>query len=187
MTLQERLPPGKYRLRVEDYERLAEAGAFGDQRTELIEGDVIVMSPQFRPHGYVKTELYDQFRDELRRVGSELRAVSEISLALHVDSMPAPDITLTSEPRGPKAIPLESVKLIVEVSDATLADDLGKKCRLYAAAGIPEYWVADVNGRVIHQMWEPRGDGYAQSRAISFGTPITSASIADLTLETKAL
>jgi hypothetical protein len=46
MTLQERLPPGKYRLSVDDFARLAETGVFGDQRTELIEGDVIVMAPE---------------------------------------------------------------------------------------------------------------------------------------------
>ena len=187
MTVQERLSPGKYKLRVEDYELLAEAGAFGDQRTELIDGEVIVMPPQFRPHGMVKLELYDEWLLQLRAVGSPLRPVLEVSLDLSETSMPDPDITLTSEPRGPKAIPLHSVKLIVEVSDTTLADDMGKKLRLYAAAGIAEYWVADVNARLIHQLWEPGEGGYGQSVAIAFGTPISPATIADLTIKTNQL
>src|SRR3954467_15472689 len=101
MTAQEHLrPPGKYRLRVADYLTLVESGAFEGQRTELIEGDVIVMSPQFRPHGMVKLELYDRLRDALRDMGSTLRPVIEFSLALAEDSLPEPDILLTTEPAG---------------------------------------------------------------------------------------
>ncbi len=187
MTLQERLSPGKYKLRVDDYGLLAEAGAFEGRRTELIDGEVIVMPPQFRPHGMVKLELYDELLIRLRAMGSPLRPVVEFSLDLSETSMPDPAITVTSEPRGPNAVPLRSVRLIVEVSDSTLAEDMGKKLRLYAAAGIPKYWVADVNGRVIYQMWGPNDEGYAQSRAIAFGAPIAATTITDLTIDTSAL
>lgn len=187
MTVQERLSPGKYKLRVEDYELLADAGAFGHQRTELIDGEVIVMSPQFRPHGMVKLDLYDALLLQLRTMGSPLRPVLEFSLDLSETSMPDPDIMLTSEPRGPKAVPLGSVKLIIEVSDTTLSDDLGRKSRLYASAMIPEYWVADVQGRVIHQLSEPNEKGYAGSQVTAFGTPITATTIPGLTIDTSAL
>lgn len=187
MSVQERLSPGRYKLRVEDYALLADAGAFEGRRTELIDGDVIVMPPQFRPHGMVKLELYDELLVRLRAMGSPLRPVVEFSLDLSETSMPDPDITVTSEPRGLNAIPLKSVRLIVEVSDATLADDMGKKLRLYAAAGIPEYWVADVNGRVIFQAWNPNAAGYTRSRTVAFGAPVTAATIEDLTIDTTRL
>lgn len=187
MTEQRRLPPGKYRLEVADYELLAEAGAFAEHRTELIEGDVIVVSPQFRPHAYVKTELYDQLRDALRAIGSPLRAMQEVSLDLSPHSMPLPDILLTREPSGSKAVPMPSVALVVEVADVTLASDLAVKQRLYAAAGIAEYWVADVSGRVLHQMWDPAGDAYGQRRAIAFGEPVTAATLPDLSIDTTGL
>lgn len=186
MTVQERIPPGKYRLRVEDYERLVEAGAFGDAKTELIEGEVIVLSPQFRPHGMVKMDLYDQLRDVLRAQGSPFRPVVEFSIALSPENMPDPDVILTSEPRGPRAVPRESIPLIIEVSDTTLADDLGVKLRLYARFGIPEYWVADVNGRVIHRMWLPFVDGFAQRDKVSFGDPLAAVTIGDLTIDTSS-
>ena len=127
VTAHDQLRPGKYRLQVHDYECLADAGVFSGHRTELIEGDVIVMSPQFRPHGMVKMRLYDVLRDRLRESGSPLRPVVEFSLALSNDSMPDPDIMLTAEPDGPRAVPLASVVLIIEVSDTTLAHDLGAK------------------------------------------------------------
>lgn len=187
MTVQERLPPGRYRLRVEDYERLVCAGAFGEARTELIEGEVVVLSPQFRPHGMVKMDLYDELRDVLRAQRSPLRPVIEFSLALSPENMPDPDIMLTTQPRGTRAVPRESVPLVIEVSDTTLADDLGVKLRIYARFGIPEYWVADVNARVIHRMWSPAVDRFEQSDEVAFGDPIASATIDNLTISTSTL
>ena len=184
MTFERRLAPGKYRLQVSDYRHLAEAGAFRGLRTELIEGDVFVMSPQFRPHGMAKMELYDALRDGLRQIGSALRPVIEFSLALSADSMPDPDIMLTSEPAGQDAVPLPSVALVIEVSDSSLLGDLDARMRLYATAGVPEYWVADVNGRVIHQMWAPADDGYAERREVPFGEAVTAATIPHLTITT---
>ena len=187
MTVQTSAPPGKYRLRVSDYEMLAGAGAFGECRTELIEGDVIVMSPQYRPHGMVKLELYDRLREQLREAGSSLRPVVKFSLALAEDSMPDPDLMLTTQPRGEKAVPLQSVALVIEVADATLSSDLGTKARLYAFHGVPEYWVADVKGRKIHQMWSPQEDRFTKSREVVFGDPIEAATIAGLVLDTSGL
>ena len=46
MTAQERLAPGKYALSIDDYVMLAAAGVFADRKTELIEGDVIVLAPE---------------------------------------------------------------------------------------------------------------------------------------------
>ena len=186
MTLQEHLPPGKYKLRVEDYTLLADAGAFGDYRTELIEGDVIVMAPEYRPHAYVRDELAYRLRRALEAIGSDVHVASG-SVSMANDTMPQPDIVLTREPRGRGAIPLDSVALLVEVSSTTLANDIGLKQRIYARHGVREYWVADVNARLIHQMWEPGENGFDRSHAITFGTPITSASIAKLMIETNAL
>jgi Uma2 family endonuclease len=39
--------------------------------------------------------------------------------------------------------------LVGEISDTTLASDLDEKKHLYAALGIPEYWVIDVRGRQV--------------------------------------
>ena len=188
MTTHE-LPAGsaKYRLRVADYLMLAEAGAFDDSRTELVDGEIILVSPQYRPHGMVKLELYDRLRDVLRSLGSPLRPVTEFSLAINEHSMVDPDLLLTSEPVGEGPVPLASVALAIEVADATAAKDLGIKARLYAAAAMPEYWVADVNRRIIHQMWEPAGDAYRERREVPFGTRIEAATIPGLTVGTSEL
>jgi Uma2 family endonuclease len=84
-------------------------------------------------------------------------------------------------------VPLISVVLVVEVSATTLDYDMKRKLALYARAGVPEYWVADVNGRVIHQLWAPTGDDYAQRREVAFGEVVAAVTVEGLRVETTAI
>lgn len=178
--------PTQYRakLTMRDFLLLDEHGAFAAYRkTELIDGDIYVVNAQYRPHGMVKTRLYDALRDALREAGSLFRPVQEFSLALSDTSTPEPDVMLTNEPDGSGLVPLASVALVIEVADSTLAMDMGRKLSIYAAAGVPEYWVADVNGRVVHQHWGPIGNAYVDHREVSFGIPLILETLDGLTIE----
>lgn len=176
------------KLSIQDYLLLDETGAFeGYDNTELIDGVVYQMSPQHRPHGFVKDELAYRLRRALEAMGSPLHVATEQSVVIEPHSEPEPDIILTSEPRGPGGIPAASVALIVEIADATLEFDLARKAIVYAAARIPEYWVADVNARVIHRMWLPEGDAYRERDRIAFGERIAAATIEGLAVETTEL
>lgn len=179
--------PGTYRLTVADYLTLADAGAFGDQRTEFLEGEIIVLNPQYRPHLMTKMHIYDALRDALRDLRSDLRPVMEGSVAIDERSMADPDISMTTEPDGIGAMPVSSIVLAVEVADTTLRKDLHYKSDLYARSNIPEYWVADVEGRVIHQMWTPTPEGYVDRRRHLFGETVTAATIDGLSIDTAAL
>ena len=97
----------------------------------------------------------------LRALGSDLEAWAEPSTRISDHSLPEPDIVLTRH-RGRGVVPLETVALLVEVADTTLDTNLGRKLRIYAEAGVPEYWVADLNGGRIARMWEPVEDGYGR-------------------------
>ena len=77
-----------------------------------------------------------------------LRVATEQSVAIDAFNEPQPDIILTAEPKGDGPIPLMSVAMLVEVSASTLTFDLTDKTRIYARAGIMEYWVVDANRRV---------------------------------------
>ncbi len=90
MTLQERLDPGRYRLTIQDYARLGEAGVFGDAQTELIRGEIIVMSPEWRPHMRIKDELAYRLRRALEAMGSTLAVGTGGSVALDDHLMPPP-------------------------------------------------------------------------------------------------
>ncbi len=58
-----------------------------------------------------------------------------------------------------------------EVADTTLEQDLGRKLRDYATAGIPVYWVVDVNAQVVHVMTQPSGGDYKRN-VLRFGEPL---------------
>lgn len=186
MTVQNRLAPGKYKLTVEDYEALAATGAFGGMRTELIDGDIIVMAPEYRPHAFVRDTLAYRLQQQLERLGSDLHASSG-SVRLADNAMPQPDIVLTSEPMGQGPIPGASVALLVEVSSTTLPADVSVKTRLYAAAAIAEYWIVDVSGRIVLQLWGPEAAEFTDQRVTSFGDDIASTTVSALTISTAGL
>ncbi len=178
----------KARLHVDDFLLLDKNGAFaGEKRTELIEGDVYYMNAQYRPHARVKAKLYDELRDWVRANISALTVMIETTVAMPPHNAPEPDLILTSEPDGDGPIPVTSVALLIEVSDTTLESDLGVKAMTYAAQGIPEYWVADVNGRVVHQIWAPGVSGYAERRVVAFGDGVVAETVAGLVVDTGGL
>ncbi len=97
--------------------------------------------------------------------------------------MPEPDFALLYEP-NPVLTPLghfrpSDIRLVVEVSDATLSDALTTKARLYAGAGIPEYWVVDVAGRRLRMHSVPGAEGYTQ--ITEFSESDTAAPVLALT------
>lgn len=175
--------PRKLGLRVEDFLLLNDSGAFDDYgKTELIDGDIYVMNAQHSPHARAKTKLAFALSTCLRNIGSGLEVIIEVAVHLNDDSMPEPDIVLTRW-RGKGPVPVESVALVIEVADTTLDRDLGRKSDLYAAAGIPEYWVIDLTeGRaLLHEF--PDADGYHGQLDILLTERLKSATIAGLEVE----
>ncbi len=163
MTAQDHLDTkNKHRLTVDEFLLLDREGAFGERSAELFNGEVYYMSPKHRPHARTVTHLVIALARALEASGSNLSVLTDISVRISDHDVPEPDIVVTDAPEGDGILPLESVKLLIEVSDSTLANDMGLKAELYAGAGVPEYWVVDVAGQVIHQMWSPNGMEYGE-------------------------
>ena len=161
------------RLRVADFLALAEAGALEDhERTELIDGSIYRVAPQHLPHSQLKMDLIFRLNDALRERRPNLAVFSETTVGMPPFDAPMPDIVVIERTAGTGIVPLASVRLIVEVSSSTLRDDLGTKLHSYAAHGVPEYWVADVAKNIVHQMWEPSGDGYARRETLDVREPL---------------
>lgn len=179
--------PERLRLRVEDFVLLAQSGAFDDYgKTELIDGEIFFMNAQWSRHARVKSRLLVALSNRLAAIGSDLEAISEVSVRLSDDTMPEPDIVLTSW-RGQGAVPVETVALVVEVADTTFDTDVGRKSDLYAAAGVPEYWVIDLKGNraLLHE--HPDADGYHGQLDILLGKPLIAAMIEGLEVPTTGL
>ena len=190
MTAQDLLrPPSRYKLKVADYLTLGRSGAFDGLRTELIDGEVIVMNPQTRRPLFVKSELAYRLRLALEAIGSSLFVAVDGTVELTGDShsLPEPDIFLTGAPHGEGFVPVGSVALAVEVAATSLQLDLVRKAPLYARNGIAEYWVVDVNRGVIHQMWAPEGEAYGRRQEVAFGQRIEAAAVERLGVETTGL
>ena len=180
--------PQPVKLRIEDYELLLRAGTFSHlAKTELIEGVIVEMNSQYRRHSFAKNELTYRLRRALEALGSPYLAQSETTVALPPHAAPEPDIVVTSAPQGDGYVPLESVALLVEVSDSTISFDLGARAEMYAAHGIPEYWVVDLPAAQIHQLWQPLEGRFQSSRSIAVGETLRSVKLPDLVIETDGI
>ena len=89
--------------------------------------------------------------------------------------------------RGAGPVPVEHVQLVVEVSDTTLEDDLGRKRQVYAAGEVPEYWVIDLLGHVVRQYWAPSDSSYAMEAVVPFGERLMAATLPYLGIDTTGL
>jgi len=157
--------PLPVKLRVEDFLRLDEAGAFNDYgKTELIRGEVFYMNSQHRPHARMKLAVYDALRNWISANDANFDVLVEATVSMPPYSAPEPDLVITSEPDGEGPVPVSSVRLVIEIADTTLANDLGVKASVYAENAVPEYWVVDVKAGQVHQHWAPEAGAYAQVR-----------------------
>lgn len=179
--------PFRHRLTVDDFLILDKAGAFDEVgRVELIDGEIYVLSPLFRPHGLTVVELTVAFSAALRGIESPLRLYAGLSARLDHHNLPEADLVIATAEDEDFASST-SVRLLVEVSYNSLRHDLKRKGMLYARTGVPEYWVADVKGRKIIRMSEPRDLTYMARDEFAFGAAIPSVTIPDLIVDTAAL
>jgi len=175
--------PLPVRLRVEDFFRLDEAGAFeGYGKTELIRGEVFYMNAQHRPHARMKSRLHLALAQALSRLDNGLEVLVEATVAMPPYSAPEPDLIVTTEAEGDGPVPVRSVRLLIEIADTTLDNDVGRKAAIYAENGVAEYWVVDLNGRQVHQLWLPRSGSYSERREIRLGQDAEAVTIPDLTV-----
>jgi Uma2 family endonuclease len=172
--------PGKLKLTVDEFLLLDKSGALdGYAKTELLDGEIWFMNAQLSRHARMKTDFAIELALVLRSMGTNLRPIVEVATRISDHSLPEPDIVL-SDYTGDDCLPLENLALVVEVADASLRIDLGRKLRIYAAAGVPEYWVVDVRNRKLHQMWSPEGKAYRERREVALGDAVQAETIAGL-------
>lgn len=141
------------------------------ERYELVDGALIAKLPKGGLHNHVVLVLAELFRSIFGR----LRVMEEKSIQIaDITNQPEPDITvMTRDSNGKNPAP-EEILLIVEISDSTLRDDLGRKAFLYARAGIRYYWVLDLQGRCIiaHRQPDTNYGLYTSIRSYRENEPI---------------
>ncbi len=116
-----------------------------------------------------------------------LERVGRIGSPLTLEtSEPEPDLTVL-ESTAPSPYHPASAALVVEVAASSLARDLGVKAAVYAAAGVPEYWVLDLAGRRILVHRQATKSGYTERFELAAGQRLTAAAVALPTLELDEL
>jgi hypothetical protein len=160
----------KHRFSVQAYYRMAETGVLHpDARVELLDGEIIDMSPIGPPHGGVVNRLLRLFA----RISSA-RVLVTVQNPVHLDDYsepqpdlmllkPAPDDYSTRHP-GP-----EDVLLLIEVAASSLAYDRGTKLPAYGRAGISEVWIVNLEDETIEVYREPNLAGYASTTLLRPG------------------
>ncbi len=177
----------QHQISVEEYYRMAETGALSpDARVELLEGEIIHMSPIGPFHGSVTKQLI-----HLLAAAARGRWVVAAQDPLHLDdhSEPQPDLMLLKpvpdfyRRRHPRP---EDVYLLIEVSDATLVTDQLRKLPIYGRAGVAEVWIVNLVEATLEVYREPNFTGYGSKILLHPGDHAAPQNFPDATVDVAA-
>jgi len=183
------VPPSRHLISVDAFHRMGETGILGPRdRVELIDGEIIDMSPIGVLHAAIVARLASYFSQRLGPMGV---VWCQNPLRLDDISEPEPDIAIL-RPRADFYMTAHpgaaDVLLVIEVADTSLAYDLGTKVPLYARHGIPEVWVIDAATRQTRVFRRPvssggtgpsGGSGYAEEMGVEPHEAVSCAGVVD--------
>jgi Uma2 family endonuclease len=173
---------------VEEYRRMGEIGILSeDDRVELIEGEIVKMSPIGKRHAACVARLTQTITLMLQRAAL---VWTQNPVELDEYSEPQPDVVVlkprddfygTAHPRP------EDVLLLIEVSDTTLEYDRKIKAPLYARTGVPEVWIVNIKEERVETFANPSGGAYEMTASFSRGEEVQSRSLAALRLSVSEI
>jgi Uma2 family endonuclease len=153
------------RWTVAEVDRMVALGAIErPERYELIEGAIVEKTSRNEPHWYGVTRPTRALRHVF---GLDQDIVNQHPLKMLKESAPEPDVLVFTGRAIHRPRP-EDVALVVEVSDTSLREDQGVKARIYARAGVRDYWVLDLVGRRLFVHRGPGPDG-SWGSVVAFG------------------
>ena len=161
------------RFTVEEYYRMAEAGILTERdRVELIEGEIVEMSPIGLRHSLCVAALSNLL---VRAVGDGAILWCQNPVRLFPDTEPQPDVVFI---RGPLSRYSQhpgpaDVLFLVEVSDTSYHYDRYVKLPLYARAGVSGVWIVDLRHDVIEVFRQPSWSGYGSAQQIERGGTVS--------------
>ena len=143
---------------ISQFNRMLETGVLTDRgpsKPQLFRGKIVYMNPPNPPHDDVISLLTEWAFESRARFSESLEIRVQLSMDLHdQDSVVSPDLMIvTSQSYSSRRPTASDTRLLIEVSDTSLASDTNAKRDLYAEAGVPEYWVIDIPHRslIVHR------------------------------------
>ncbi|PSN14094.1 hypothetical protein C7293_13225 [filamentous cyanobacterium CCT1] len=173
------------RWTLDDYHRMIEAGLFVDRRVELLNGLVVEMAPEGPDHVDLSTDADELFVEQARG-RYRVRVAKPMSIAA-TGSEPEPDIALVKRKSYRQGHPEPAdIYLIIEFSNTTLAKDTNEKRQAYAAAGIQDYWVANLKDKELIVYRQPVDGDYQIEQHLRQGT-VTPLAFPDIAVAVESL
>jgi Uma2 family endonuclease len=177
----------RHRFTVREYHRMGEAGVFHEEdRVELIDGEILVMTPIGARHAACVTALQEAFAPLRGRV--LVRVQNPVELDDH--SEPQPDVCVVARRESLYADrhpgPSE-VRLLVEVADSSQAYDREFKLPRYARSGIREVWIVDLAADRVEVYRDPESEEYRTRRALGRGESIAPAAHPEVEIAADAI
>ena len=176
------------RFSIEEYHRMGEAGVLpDDERVELIDGEVVPMSPIGKRHAACVARVDAGFHSALK--GQAIVWVQN-PITLPSGSELQPDIALLRprpdfyEASLPEAA---DVLLVIEVADSSSRYDRNVKLPLYARAGIPEAWLAGLVRRRLEIFREPEGGRYTRHEVLGRDASVAPLAFPDLLMHVAGI
>ncbi len=168
------------RFTTDEYHQMARAGILGeDDRVELIEGEIVEMTPIGARHAECVDRLTDLFS---RAFSDAARLRVQNPVRLGENSEPQPDIVLARRKSGFYASDHptpEDILLLVEVADSSADPDRRVKVPLYVRSGIVEVWLVDLEQDTITIYRDPTPDGYHSARVARRGDEVAPITFPD--------
>jgi len=182
------MPLSTRRFTVDEYHRMGWVGVFHeDDRVELLEGQIVEMSPIGPAHAGCVAALTGLLS---RRGGERVVVWVQNPVDLGERSEPQPDIALLS-PRAdgyrtahPRA---RDILLVIEVADTSREHDRDVKLPLYAEAGVPEVWLVNLTDSAVTVYRDPIGGRYATVDRARRGETVTSLRLPGVTLRVEEI
>lgn len=165
-----------YRITADEFLALTSHPPLNDVvgKLELVDGVIVHVSPALHPHSRYQSETFFRLRTAFGDETADGWVVRvELTVRLGDHTTRDPDITVLRNPGDKKGFGAsDDVLMLVEIAYTTLKTDLTHKRLNYAKAGVPYYWVVDVEGRDVHIMTTPSQGDYQDTRVFAFGSDI---------------
>ena len=155
---------------IEDYHQMIKSGILEHRHVELLNGEIVEMPPEGEPHSSSSTVGRDHL---IQKLGDRaiVREGHPILLPAS-NSEPEPDLAIVRcdpEDYWEHHPYPEDIFWLIEFSDTSLKKDLDPKAKIYAAAGIPEYWVVNLQKMELVVMRNPVNGDYRSQTVFSSG------------------
>jgi Uma2 family endonuclease len=160
-------------ITVQMLEAMVASGTTEDPaRVELIEGELVTMSPVHRGHARMTSKLNMLLSTS---VIADFEVLENISIRLSDFNEPIVDLCVVKVGSDADVVAPSEAVLVIKVADSTARNDRLVKAKLYAKAGIPEFWIIDLNSSetVVHR--GPSEAGWADVVSVPFAGEVVAA------------